>query len=43
MGELGGFIRVHRVGFDKRDPAERIRDYKRALAELAAEGAEATT
>jgi glutamate synthase (NADPH) small chain len=28
MGELGGFIRVHRVGFDKRDPSERIRDYK---------------
>jgi glutamate synthase (NADPH/NADH) small chain len=28
MGELGGFIRVHRVGFDKRDPHERVRDYK---------------
>jgi glutamate synthase (NADPH) small chain len=28
MGELGGFLRVHRVGFDKRDPAERVRDYK---------------
>ena len=28
MGELGGFIRVHRVGFDKRDPRERVRDYK---------------
>jgi glutamate synthase (NADPH/NADH) small chain len=28
MGELGGFLRVHRVGFDKRDPQERVRDYK---------------
>ena len=28
MGELGGFLRVHRVGFDKRDPHERVRDYK---------------
>src|SRR6267143_1652828 len=28
MGELGGFIKVHRVGFDKRDPRERVRDYK---------------
>jgi glutamate synthase (NADPH) small chain len=29
MGELGAFLRIHRVGFDKRDPAERVRDYKR--------------
>ena len=28
MGELGGFLRIHRVGFDKRDPRERIHDYK---------------
>jgi glutamate synthase (NADPH/NADH) small chain len=28
MGELGGFIKVHRVGFDKRDPGERVKDYK---------------
>ena len=28
MGELGGFIKVHRVGFDKRDPRERVADYK---------------
>ena len=28
MGELGGFLRVHRVGFQKRDPRERIRDYR---------------
>jgi glutamate synthase (NADPH/NADH) small chain len=29
MGELGGFIKVTRHGFDKRDPSERIRDYER--------------
>ena len=28
MGELGGFLRIHRVGFDKRDPQDRIHDYK---------------
>jgi hypothetical protein len=28
MGEIGGFLKVHRVGFDKRDPRERVRDYK---------------
>ena len=28
MGELGGFLKVHRVGFDKRDPDERVHDYK---------------
>jgi glutamate synthase (NADPH/NADH) small chain len=28
MGELGAFLKVHRVGFDKRDPAERVRDYR---------------
>jgi glutamate synthase (NADPH) small chain len=28
VGELGGFLRIHRVGFDKRDPSERVRDYK---------------
>ncbi|HEX8753030.1 MAG TPA: glutamate synthase large subunit [Solirubrobacterales bacterium] len=27
MGEIGGFLRLHRVDFAKRDPAERIRDY----------------
>ena len=27
MGELGAFLKIHRVGFDKRDPAERVRDY----------------
>ncbi len=28
MGELGAFLRIHRVGFDKRDPRRRVRDYK---------------
>jgi glutamate synthase (NADPH/NADH) small chain len=28
MGEIGGFLRIHRVGFEKRDPGERVRDYK---------------
>ncbi len=28
MGELGGFLKIHRVGFDKRDPAARVRDYR---------------
>jgi glutamate synthase (NADPH/NADH) small chain len=28
MGKVGGFLEVHRVGFEKRDPRERVRDYK---------------
>jgi glutamate synthase (NADPH/NADH) small chain len=28
MGELGAFLKIHRVGFDKRDPRERVLDYK---------------
>jgi glutamate synthase (NADPH/NADH) small chain len=28
MGELGAFLKIHRVGFDKRDPAERVHDYR---------------
>ncbi len=28
MGELGGFLTIHRVGFDKRDPRERVRDHR---------------
>jgi glutamate synthase (NADPH/NADH) small chain len=28
VGELGGFLRVERVGFRKRDPRERVRDYR---------------
>ncbi len=27
MGELGAFLKIHRVGFQKRDPRERIGDY----------------
>ncbi len=28
MGELGAFLKIHRVGFDKRDPSRRVGDYK---------------
>ncbi len=28
MGELGGFLKLERVGFDKRDPHERVADYR---------------
>ena len=28
LGELGAFLKVHRVGFDKRDPGERVGDYR---------------
>jgi glutamate synthase (NADPH/NADH) small chain len=28
MGEIGGFLHIHRVGFDKRDPATRTGDYE---------------
>jgi len=28
MGQLGAFLKIHRVGFDKRDPAERVADYR---------------
>jgi glutamate synthase (NADPH/NADH) small chain len=28
MGELGGFLKIHRVGFDKRDPQQRVEDYR---------------
>jgi glutamate synthase (NADPH/NADH) small chain len=27
MGELGAFLKIERVGFVKRDPAERVKDY----------------
>ena len=44
MGELGAFLRIHRVGFDKRDPSERVADYRRYFglqpeAELRRQGA----
>jgi glutamate synthase (NADPH/NADH) small chain len=29
MGELGAFLQIHRVGFDKRDPGARVGDYDR--------------
>jgi glutamate synthase (NADPH/NADH) small chain len=32
MGELGAFLRIERVGFDKRDPRERVRDHKQYFA-----------
>src|SRR5947209_688082 len=28
MGELGAFLNLHRVGFDKRDPRQRVHDYR---------------
>ena len=28
MGELGAFLKLHRVGFDKRDPRQRVHDYR---------------
>jgi len=44
MGELGAFLKIHRVGFGKRDPARRVRDYDRYFglqpeAELRRQGA----
>jgi glutamate synthase (NADPH) small chain len=32
MGDLGGFLRLERVGFEKRDPRERVRDYRQYFA-----------
>ena len=32
MGELGAFLRIERVGFEKRDPAERVHDYRQYFA-----------
>jgi glutamate synthase (NADPH) small chain len=44
MGELGAFLKIHRVGFDKRDPAQRVHDYRQYFGlqsedELARQGA----
>ncbi len=44
MGELGAFLKIHRVGFDKRDPRQRVADYKpyfalQSEAELQQQGA----
>src|ERR1700759_1056853 len=32
MGELGASLKIHGVGFDKRDPRNRVRDYKQYFA-----------
>jgi glutamate synthase (NADPH/NADH) small chain len=32
VGELGAFLKIHRVGFDKRDPSRRVGDYERYFA-----------
>jgi glutamate synthase (NADPH/NADH) small chain len=32
MGELGAFLKIHRVGFDKRDPRTRVGDYTQYFA-----------
>jgi glutamate synthase (NADPH/NADH) small chain len=32
MGELGAFLKIHRVGFDKRDPRRRVADYDQYFA-----------
>jgi glutamate synthase (NADPH/NADH) small chain len=32
MGELGAFLNIHRVGFQKRDPRERVHDYRQYFA-----------
>jgi len=44
LGELGAFLKIHRVGFDKRDPEQRVSDYERYFdlqpeAELRQQGA----
>ena len=44
MGELGAFLKIHRVGFDKRDPRRRVHDYEQYFglqpeAELRRQGA----
>ncbi|MBV8431194.1 MAG: glutamate synthase subunit beta [Solirubrobacterales bacterium] len=44
MGELGAFLKIHRVGFDKRDPQQRVHDYRQYFvlqpqAELRQQGA----
>jgi glutamate synthase (NADPH) small chain len=32
MGELGAFLKIHRVGFDRRDPQRRVRDFRQYFA-----------
>ncbi|HEX4110491.1 MAG TPA: glutamate synthase subunit beta [Solirubrobacteraceae bacterium] len=43
MGEVGGFLKIHRAGVPQRDPSERASDYRefmltRPIAELRAQG-----
>ena len=38
MGELGAFLRLERVGFEKRDPAERVHDYREFVGTLPVAG-----
>jgi glutamate synthase (NADPH/NADH) small chain len=44
VGELGAFLKIHRIGFDKRDPEQRVHDHRqyfglRPEPELRAQGA----
>ena len=32
MGELGAFLKIHRVGFERRDPERRVGDYRQYFA-----------
>ena len=32
MGELGAFLKIHRVGFDRREPQQRVHDYRQYFA-----------
>lgn len=34
MGELGGFLKIHKVGMPERDPAERVGDYTEFMEPL---------
>jgi glutamate synthase (NADPH/NADH) small chain len=38
MGELGGFLRIHRAGYQKRPIAERLRDFKEYTEPLPEQG-----
>ena len=38
MGELGGFLRIHRAGYQKRAVEQRVRDFKEYIEPLAEEG-----
>jgi glutamate synthase (NADPH/NADH) small chain len=38
MGELGGFLKLHREGYQKRPVEERLRDFKEYIEPLPEEG-----